>query len=87
MRRDFLLKPELLRAISDLGFEHPSEGTFLPLVLVELADAQCNKSAFPRLSSELMSCVKPSPVWVKPPFSCSPPSSKCAFSPPHLDEC
>jgi len=23
--RDFLLKPELLRAISDLGFEHPSE--------------------------------------------------------------
>lgn len=26
--RDFLLKPELLRAISDLGFEHPSEGTF-----------------------------------------------------------
>jgi ATP-dependent RNA helicase UAP56/SUB2 len=23
-----LLKPELLRAISDLGFEHPSEGTF-----------------------------------------------------------
>ncbi len=26
-RRDFLLKPELLRAISDLGFEHPSEGS------------------------------------------------------------
>jgi ATP-dependent RNA helicase UAP56/SUB2 len=26
--RDFLLKQELLRAISDLGFEHPSEGTF-----------------------------------------------------------
>jgi hypothetical protein len=24
--RDFLLKQELLRAISDLGFEHPSEG-------------------------------------------------------------
>lgn len=23
--RDFLLKPELLRAISDMGFEHPSE--------------------------------------------------------------
>ena len=23
--RDFLLKPELLRAISDCGFEHPSE--------------------------------------------------------------
>lgn len=27
--RDFLLKPELLRAISDLGFEHPSEGEWL----------------------------------------------------------
>lgn len=28
--RDFLLKPELLRAIADLGFEHPSEGEFWP---------------------------------------------------------
>lgn len=27
--RDFLLKPELLRAIVDCGFEHPSEGTLL----------------------------------------------------------
>ena len=25
--RDFLLKPELLRAITDCGFEHPSEGS------------------------------------------------------------
>lgn len=24
--RDFLLRPELLRAIGDCGFEHPSEG-------------------------------------------------------------
>jgi ATP-dependent RNA helicase UAP56/SUB2 len=24
--KDFLLKPELLRAIMDCGFEHPSEG-------------------------------------------------------------
>ncbi|EEE54781.1 hypothetical protein OsJ_02178 [Oryza sativa Japonica Group] len=35
--RDFLLKPELLRAIQDCGFEHPSEGklicsSFFPLV-------------------------------------------------------
>jgi hypothetical protein len=29
--RDFLLKPELLRAIQDCGFEHPSEGK--PLLL------------------------------------------------------
>ena len=27
--RDFLLKPELLRAIVDCGFEHPSEGYIL----------------------------------------------------------
>ena len=27
--RDFLLKPELLRAIADCGFEHPSEGSSL----------------------------------------------------------
>lgn len=26
--RDFLLKPELIRAIGDCGFEHPSEGQF-----------------------------------------------------------
>ena len=26
--RDFLLKPELLRAIVDRGFEHPSEGKY-----------------------------------------------------------
>ncbi|KAK6236963.1 hypothetical protein SCA6_012300 [Theobroma cacao] len=30
--RDFLLKPELLRAIVDSGFEHPSEGKFLTLL-------------------------------------------------------
>lgn len=29
--RDFLLKPELLRAIVDCGFEHPSEGQFFLL--------------------------------------------------------
>lgn len=27
--RDFLLKAELLRAIGDCGFEHPSEGSYL----------------------------------------------------------
>lgn len=30
--RDFLLKPELLRAIVDCGFEHPSEGILRTLV-------------------------------------------------------
>lgn len=28
--KDFLLKPELLRAIMDCGFEHPSEGLTKP---------------------------------------------------------
>lgn len=32
--RDFLLKPELLRAITDCGFEHPSEGqSFFPPII------------------------------------------------------
>lgn len=31
--RDFLLKPELLRAIVDCGFEHPSEGEYMYLCL------------------------------------------------------
>lgn len=32
--RDFLLKPELLRAIVDSGFEHPSEGKILSFVFM-----------------------------------------------------
>ena len=28
--KDFLLKPEILRAIVDCGFEHPSEGARTP---------------------------------------------------------
>ncbi|RYR05743.1 hypothetical protein Ahy_B06g085559 [Arachis hypogaea] len=35
--RDFLLKPELLRAIVDSGFEHPSEGK-LSLILIYIFD-------------------------------------------------
>lgn len=26
--RDFMLKPEILRAVVDCAFEHPSEGTY-----------------------------------------------------------
>ena len=33
--RDFLLKPELLRAIVDCGFEHPSEGKIWSAVFIE----------------------------------------------------
>lgn len=32
--RDFLLKPEILRAIADCGFEHPSEGLLFLLIPV-----------------------------------------------------
>ena len=34
--RDFLLKPELRRAIVDSGFEHPSEGKFISVFLIIL---------------------------------------------------
>lgn len=34
--RDFLLKPEILRAIVDCGFEHPSEGSFKKFYIVLL---------------------------------------------------
>lgn len=37
--RDFLLKPELLRAIVDSGFEHPSEGKSLTLTVVNCLEA------------------------------------------------
>jgi len=39
--RDFLLKPELLRAIVDCGFEHPSEGRFVYLVRDDLPSVLC----------------------------------------------
>lgn len=33
--KDFLLKDELLHAIADCGFEHPSEGYFGPTYLMD----------------------------------------------------
>ena len=39
--RDFLLKPELLRAIVDCGFEHPSEGLFFVLLDSHCALVSC----------------------------------------------
>jgi hypothetical protein len=33
--RDFLLKPELLRAITDCGFEHPSEGELAAILFFQ----------------------------------------------------
>lgn len=45
--RDFLLKPEILRAISDLGFEHPSEGSCRALPLRNIADASSPAGVHP----------------------------------------
>ena len=39
--RDFLLKPELLRAIVDCGFEHPSEGEYQFWVVLHLHIKLC----------------------------------------------
>lgn len=43
--RDFLLKPELLRAIVDCGFEHPSEGIFSTLV-DSISALSCQRASF-----------------------------------------
>lgn len=42
--RDFLLKPELLRAIVDCGFEHPSEGKFLPGIEYSLSSLRIQET-------------------------------------------
>ncbi|OSD07575.1 P-loop containing nucleoside triphosphate hydrolase protein [Trametes coccinea BRFM310] len=44
--RDFLLKPELLRAISDLGFEHPSEAVLGMDVLFQAKSEQGKTAVF-----------------------------------------
>lgn len=41
--RDFLLKPEILRAIVDCGFEHPSEGKFWIVLLICEAHRFCTQ--------------------------------------------
>lgn len=65
--RDFLLKPELLRAISDLGFEHPSEGARLAFFRAPSDGAQCSRSASPRPSLAWTCSARPSPEWVRSP--------------------
>lgn len=40
--RDFLLKPEILRAIVDCGFEHPSEGIITPSINFEYCIIEFN---------------------------------------------
>ena len=43
--KDFLLKPELLRAIVDCGFEHPSEGGPTPALFQPLLPMGTTKSS------------------------------------------
>ena len=67
--RDFLLKPELLRAIVDCGFEHPSEGKreatppLYPVVIRPPFLPQFKTSAFLRRSWGWTWCVRPRVVW------------------------
>lgn len=63
--RDFLLKPELNRAIQDCGFEHPSEGALLKLELFQLSFGQCNISAFLKPSLDRTLFVRPNQAWAK----------------------
>ena len=77
--RDFLLKPELLRAISDLGFEHPSEGLSYSVPGTCLILVQFSRNVYLRPSSAQMSFARPNLVWVRRPFSSLPPYSRCMF--------
>ena len=74
--KDFLLKPELLRAIMDCGFEHPSEGQCClrrsPQSRLSLSPLQCNTNPFLRQFSAQTSSAKRSQAWAKPPCSFSP---------------
>ncbi len=76
--RDFLLKPELLRAIVDCGFEHPSEGKvqmapkiFLPVSYIfppKIFILQFKMSVFHKLYLAWMLFAKQRVVWGKQQF-------------------
>lgn len=68
--KDFLLKPELLRAIQDCGFEHPSEGALTLSCVREASMAQHGKQ-LPVARVQLRAC------WQPAPDSCSPSTSAC----------
>lgn len=66
--KDFLLKPELLRAIMDCGFEHPSEGSFRSSNYHSwtfLSFGQFNTNRFLKPFSARTSSVKRSQAWAK----------------------
>jgi len=86
--KDFLLKPELLRAIVDCGFEHPSEGggregdrrggalaavrPAPPATLPPPHPPQCNMSASLKPSWAWTSSARPSRAWARPRSLSSP---------------
>lgn len=52
--RDFLLKPEILRAISDCGFEHPSAGKKI-LKSFKMVESFMNLQNVPYMSHPVIS--------------------------------
>ena len=76
--RDFLLKPELLRAIVDSGFEHPSEGKIFRHVSVSAifygSAIFCHPSPQFKMNVSLslfwvwMLSAKPRVVWARQQF-------------------
>ena len=86
--RDFLLKPELLRAIVDCGFEHPSEGVIHPhtplshgiypsfsVSALSHPHPQFRTSVSRRPSWEWTWCVRPRVGWGRRPSLSLPLSS------------
>lgn len=70
--RDFLLKPELLRSISDLGFEHPSEGEW-PIVPGRVqANGPCSSAGMYPSSCPRYGCSVPGQVWSRKDRSLRP---------------
>lgn len=61
--RDFLLKPELLRAIVDCGFEHPSEGKKKKTILFIATSLFFDVFKHPRYGSKLVSYLTEFPLF------------------------
>ena len=74
--RDFLLKPEVLRAIGDCGFEHPSEVQHECIPQVRTFWSLHSSTDICRLSWAWTSSARPSLGWGKLLSSCSPLSSR-----------
>lgn len=71
--RDFLLKPELLRAIVDCGFEHPSEGRLPGAGVCRgallISGKKFSRNAFRRRFSAWMCSARPRVGWGRLQYS------------------